>query len=191
MIAPYSDKAYYDSFSGKALSGSVQADSFSMDSINQTALQWENLGGGKYALACNYYPTNFDWVAESNSVTLSYLLQKGVKDNKAVVETITLNTIPIATKTSAGILVGEVTDENSDNTQYIGGIKKFTNLIQLTKGDNYPDLTSDEYKATLTVEGGVHITNDIRIDGTHLLLNKKAKIEYDDTKSAINFVFLE
>lgn len=190
MIAPYSDKASYEFTTGTALSVSVPADSFSMDLINQTTLQWTNLKGDKYALACNYYPMNFTWVAESNSVTLSYLLQKGVKDNEAVFEEIVLDTIPIATETSAGILIGESTDENSDNTQYIGGIKKFTNLIQLIKGDNYPELTSDKYEATLTVVGGTHITQDIRIDGTHLLLNQTAKIECDAEKSAINFVFL-
>ena len=190
MITPYSDKASYEFETGKALSASAQADSFSMDSINQTTLQWNSLKGDIYTLACNYYPTNFAWAAESNSVTLSYLLQKGANNNEAVTDTITLNTIPIATETSAGILVGEVTDEDSDNTQYIGGIKKFTNLIQLIKGDNYPELTSDKYEATLTVVGGTHITQDVRIDGTHLLLNQTAKIECDDEKSAINFVFL-
>ena len=191
MISPYSDKALYDFTSGIALSNSVKDDSITMDTINHTTLLWQNFDGDNYAVACNYYPTNFTWNANTGAVNLSYYLQKGASNNAAIYDTITLDSIPIATETTAGILTGEVAaDEQRSNIQFIGGIKKFTNLVQLTKGDNYPIVTDTNYTATLTVEGGTHITQDVRIDGTHLLLNRTAKIECDAEKSAINFVFL-
>lgn len=153
---------------------------------NKTQVTITNGVGTKTTLDYNYYPTTMTWTNGTSAGPTATIKMAGISD-------IAVGAIPAATSSASGIVIV--------GTQTFGGAKTFDNNVTVQKvlsagsGNNATSPTTGD----LRVSGGAGITKDIQVGGNiylsgnnedkYIEFKQEAKIIYDSTKNAFNFVF--
>ena len=153
---------------------------------NKTQITIANGVGAKTTLDYNYYPTAMTWTKGTSAGPTATI-------NMAGIAHIAVNAIPKAAKTESGIvIVGDQTFGGAKTFDDNVTIQKTLTVSKQVKIGNGADISTDP--CDLEVTGGVDIGSNLRVTGgtantATIEFKQEAKVVYDATKNAFNFVF--
>lgn len=153
---------------------------------NKTQITIANGVGAKTTLDYNYYPTAMTWTKGTSAGPTATIDMAGIAD-------IAVNAIPKATKTESGIvIVGDQTFGGAKTFDDNVTIQKTLTVSKQVKIGNGVDISTDP--CDLEVVGGVDVGKNLRVTGgtantATIEFKQEAKVVYDATKNAFNFIF--
>lgn len=148
---------------------------------DKTKVTIKNGIGTSSTLDYNFYPTKWTWTNGTAAGPTATITMAGM-DNIAVAS------IPAASTSISGIV--------TTGTQSFAGVKTFSNDVSIAKTltvekqvkiGNGADISTEP--CDLEVAGGVDIGKNLRVTGGAVEFKQEARVVYDSTKKAFNFVF--